>query len=93
MAIPRFFKIPQHRKFDYDPLYYDERKEKMKERLGKINLEKNPKKGEYIPNIKGKMKSYYKPSSTVGKQTRMSNIRLIIFIVILTALAYYLFYY
>ena len=56
-----FFKTPQHRVFNYTPIYYDERKERMQERLDAIEKEKAEKEGRewknerYIPgrNIKG----------------------------------------
>ena len=92
MALPGFFKQHQHRKFEYEPVYYDERSERMKERLENAEKSKSPKEsGDYIPNIKGKIKNHYNLSSTVGKQRKASNLRLIIIIVILSAAAYYLF--
>ncbi len=33
MGIPSFFKTPRHKQFNYEPLYYDERKEKLQERM------------------------------------------------------------
>ena len=59
-----FFKTPKHRVFNYTPIYYDERKERMQERLDAIEKEKAEKEGRewknerYVPgrNIRGKMR-------------------------------------
>lgn len=49
-----FFKTPKHRVFNYQPLYYDERKEELEERIARAEAEaegekqagKNP---NYVP--------------------------------------------
>jgi len=52
MGIPRFFKIPQHKQFNYEPLYYDERKEKLQERIKRIEQEYGVDNGEkYIRSL------------------------------------------
>lgn len=50
-----FFKTPKHRVFSYQPLYYDERKEALKEKIEKANRKKE---GIYVPgeSIKGSFK-------------------------------------
>ena len=53
MALPRMFKLPNNSVFEYKPLYYDEKKEAMQERLkkyGKSDTEK--KNGGYTSVIK-----------------------------------------
>ena len=40
-----FFKTPKHKVFNYIPIYYDERKERMQERLDAIEKEKAEKEG------------------------------------------------
>ncbi|MEF9986241.1 MAG: hypothetical protein RSC28_04290 [Bacteroidales bacterium] len=49
------FKTPRHRVFDYQPLYYDERKEALDE---KIENARRKKSGEYVPGegIRGSFK-------------------------------------
>lgn len=44
-----FFKTPKHRVFNYQPLYYDERKEAMKERYERLQVEEESKQGKYRP--------------------------------------------
>ncbi len=85
----RGFRIPSHRQFDYRPVFYDERKEKLSAKIKKQEeLDIKIESGEYTPNVKGKIKEYYNKSPR-RKQVRSSNIRLVIFIVVLSFGAYY----
>ncbi len=90
MAILSFFRPIRNKRFDYTPLYYDERKERMKERLAEAERNNNPDAGDYIPNISGKMRSKYKKDDIVHKN-KASNIRIMIIIALLVAGVYYFF--
>lgn len=64
-----FFKAPKHRVFKYQPLYFDERKEAMKERLERLNLEERESEEKYRPGkfIRFNMrKSFYESRSKKG---------------------------
>ena len=91
MGIPRFFKIPQHKQFDYQPLYYDERKEKLQERIKRIEQEYGVSNGkEYVRSMtKGSFSHYYERKR---KAQKYSSTRLIIIIIFLLFVAYYLFF-
>ncbi len=91
MGIPRFFKIPQHKRFHYEPIYYDERKERLEERIRQIEQEYGIKNGEdYTPTIrKGFISHYY---SKRKKAQRYSTTRLIIILIFLGFITYYLFF-
>jgi hypothetical protein len=92
MNIPRFFKTPRHRQFNYMPRYYDPDKEEREERNREIRRELGIKdeKDEYRPSIRrGSMRSYFKGNK---RATRNSNIRLVLIIVFLLFLAYTLLY-
>lgn len=39
MHIPRLFKTPRHQRFGYVPMYYNEEKEKLAERIAEYNKE------------------------------------------------------
>lgn len=87
-----FFKTPRHRVFNYQPLYYDEQKEAMKERLERLHMEEGEKKETYRPGrfIRFNMrKSFYNSRSKKGSPTVT---RFIIFAAIagLFIMAYYL---
>lgn len=41
-----FFKAPKHREFNYQPLYYDERKEELEKKIEKARRKDR---GEYVP--------------------------------------------
>lgn len=91
MNIPRFFKTPRHRQFNYQPLYYDPEKEEREERNREIKRELgiqqgNP--GDYRPTIRrGSMKAYFKGNK---RAERRSNLRLFLIVIFLLFLAYFI---
>ena len=91
MGIPSFFKTPQHRRFNYEPIYYDERKEKLEERIRLIEQEHGLRSGEdYVPGIgKGSLSKHFERKR---KSKRYSSTRLIIIIIFLLFVSYYLFF-
>ncbi len=88
MALPKMFKLPSHNRFEYQPLYYDEKKEQMKERLEKYNKSEDDK--EYKADIKGKFQSKRSLNSSYSSQKRISNIRLLIIIGFISAILFYI---
>lgn len=92
-----FVKLPRHRVFQHDPIYYDESKEKQKQREHEAKselglLSKDEKEGGFEHRIKGKMKKRISPPFTVAfKERRKSNIRLLIIIIILMYISYMLY--
>ena len=91
MGIPRFFKVPEHRRFHYEPIYYDERKERLEERIREIEAEYGIKQdGKPVRKIsKGSFSGYYGKKK---KAQRYSNTRLVIIIIFLLFVSYYLFF-
>jgi 2'-5' RNA ligase len=93
MAIPSLFKTPRHRKFDYRPIYYNQQKEELQERIRKIEQEMGvgkPSDSNYKPTIqKGQMRGHFREARRLKKQ---SNARLLIILLALFALAYFLIY-
>ena len=83
MAI-RFFYLPRGRKYNYQPRYYDERKEELERRKQRIDRELEREKGvtddTYVPNIKGQMRKHL----TVRKKARKASTgRLLIILAVL----------
>lgn len=92
MGIPRFFKIPQHNSFDYQPLYWDPKKEAREERINRIKAElgQEVELGRKSTMItRGSFRQNYGNLRRKGKE---SNIRLIIIISVLLLISYLLFY-
>lgn len=97
--IGRFFYTPAAKKFNITPRFYDpdkeereEREQRIREELG-IPDEKRKGDGPFRPNIKGQFRRAQDGfSRSSDSARRSSNIRLIIFILIL-ALIFYLFFY
>lgn len=91
MAFTSFFKKPEHKRFNLQPRYWDPAKEEREERERRIRAELGLKdeNGQYIPNIKGRMKSElrHKHFDSSGARNK-SNIRLIIIFVLLALAAY-----
>ena len=91
-----FIKIPKHRKFNYDPIYYDPEKEEREARQRQIRQEMGmsveEEKGRgYTERIRGGMRKRIKSHFDVSRTERKkSNLRLIIILMVLMALFYYL---
>jgi len=96
----RFIKTPTNRKFNLEPVFYDEAKEQRLERERRIReelglpaddskVEEN--KTNFKDRIRGSMRPKIRTRFEAGeKQKRASNIRLVIILVLLAALFYYL---
>jgi len=93
-----FIKIPRHRVYDHQPIYYDEVKERQKEREKKIKEElgmqsEDEQDRDYAAHIRAgfrsghKIKPHYEVTRSIK---RKSNIMLIVILVILMLLAKYL---
>ena len=88
--IPSFFKSKQPNQFYYEPRYYSERKEKMQERYNRISRELNA-----DNNAKTETDVFRSTLRHSWESSRRSvngnkiNYRVMIYIVTLTALAYY----
>jgi len=91
-----FIKLPQHRKFNVDPIYYDATKEERKERERNARIELGLKpleegENQFKDRIKGKMGRRTKGQFELTRSARKkSNFRLIIILMALMALAYYI---
>lgn len=91
-----FIKIPRHRKFEYDPIYYNPEKEEREERERRIRREMGQTIDEknnrgYATRIRGGMRRRIKSHFEVTRSERKkSNLRLIIILMLLIALFYYL---
>ncbi|MDR1199256.1 MAG: hypothetical protein LBK94_09655 [Prevotellaceae bacterium] len=79
-----FFKIPKHRSFDYKPRYYDTEKEKLNERIRKIEEStEQSNDGEYV--FKRENINFRKNRAMNQKriETKFSNKRIIVYTAIL----------
>ncbi len=89
MAIIRFFRLPKHKQFNYQPLYYNPEKEEKEERKKRIEHElgiKREPSDSYRSTIRrGSMRSYFHKNEKARKQ---SNIRLVLIILFLFFVAY-----
>ncbi len=91
-----FFKIPDHRRFNYSPRFFDAEKEKQKERKRRIQeemgiaVEEETGSG-YADRIRGGMRRKIKAHFEVTrKERKKSNLRLIIILIVLMIVFYYL---
>jgi hypothetical protein len=89
MGLPRFFKLPRNKQFNYQPLYYDQDKEERISREKRIarelGIDKDDKNVSRI--TRGSMKEYFKRDNRARKQ---SNLRLVFIAIILFIIAYLL---
>lgn len=91
MGIPKFFRLPQNKRFNYRPIYYDPVKEAREER--KKEIEKNADNlfdVRYAGRLRrGAMREHYDRAKKVNRQ---SNIRLVLIIIVLLFITYLLLY-
>ncbi|MEN8155734.1 MAG: hypothetical protein ABFS10_02195 [Bacteroidota bacterium] len=94
MGIPRFIKLPGHKRFDYSPRYWDPEKEEREERIRQIKQEM----GVDTSSSSTRTRTTIKRGSfrqtrqkTKVKASRDSNIRLVIILAVLLLIAYFLF--
>jgi len=92
MGIPRFIKLPSHKRFEYTPRYWDPEKEEREERIRQIKREA----GIEVPSDpnrttikRGSFRQVHQ--KTKVRATRNSNIRLVVILLVLLFLAYLLF--
>jgi hypothetical protein len=93
-----FFKIPQHKRFEYTPRIWDPAKEEREERLKRIREElgivDNTSGGKpYIPNIRGSFRREYEQSKNGKKQFNHNRIRSYIIIGTILLLCIIFFYF
>ena len=93
MGIPRFIKLPKHKRFSYAPRYWDPEKEEREDRIRRIKQEMGidvPR----DPNRSTIRRGSFRQASRNAKvkATRGSNIRLLIILAVLLLLAYLIFY-
>ncbi len=90
--LPSFFNTHKHKRFNYRPRYYDEQKEDLEQRIRQIESEMGVEPGKaYVPKIrKGQMGNYIRKNRL--KQSRQSNLRLFIIILVLSLAAWLLFF-
>jgi hypothetical protein len=93
MGIPRFIKLPTHKRFEYTPRYWDPEKEEREERIRRIKREA----GIEVPSdptrttIKRGSFRQARQKARV-KASRGSNLRLVVILMVLFFLAYLLFF-
>ncbi|MEZ5006564.1 MAG: hypothetical protein R2728_07640 [Chitinophagales bacterium] len=83
MGFRFFLKTRQPRGFNYKPLYFDERKEKLKELEERVKAENEGK----IPT---RYQLKFDRKHGVAKSNQYANLRIVAIVVILTAIVYFL---
>lgn len=93
MKIRFLNKTVEHKRFSYSPMYYDERKEQLKERReryrklqsGELNLD------ERREMLRENLRNEYSRTDYRRTQQRKSNMRILLLVAILLALGYFIF--
>ena len=93
MGIPRFVKLPTHRRFNYSPRYWDPEKEEREVRIRQIKQEFGVEM-KLDPNRSTITRGSIRQASqkVKVKASKTANIRLAIILAVLLLLAYLLFY-
>jgi hypothetical protein len=93
MGLPRFIKLPDHKRFEYTPRYWDPEKEEFEERVRQIQQEM----GIGVPRDPNRTTIKRGSFRQVRQQTKLrasrnSNLRLVIILAILLIIAYLIFF-
>jgi hypothetical protein len=93
MGLPRFIKVPGHKQFSYSPIYWDPEKEARNERIRQIKQDMGVE-VRTDPNRSTIKRGSFRTAGKKAKvkASRTSNIRLLVILAILFALAYIIFY-
>lgn len=93
MGIFNMFGEQEHRVFNYKPIYYDQEKEELKKKFGKVDgsLEKEKEAGTYVPGsyIKGSLRDGNYRSSR-SHNTRAQNIIGLVGLLLIATVLFYI---
>ena len=92
MGIPRFIKLPGHKRFEYSPRYWDPEKEEFDERVRQIQQEIGmdvPRDPNRATIKRGSFRQIRQ--QTKLKASRSTNLRLVVILAALLILAYLIF--
>ncbi len=84
--LPSFFKQNQHKRFEYTPRYYDERKERIEEMRKKYD-DQNAGENYSSQKLRAKLSSEWRKNSS-GKGGRGVNFRLVVIVMALFLISY-----
>ena len=92
MGVPRFIKLPGHKRFEYTPRYWDPEKEEFEERVRQIKQEIGmdvPRDPNRTTIKRGSFRQIRQ--QTKLKASRSTNLRLVVILAALLILAYLIF--
>ncbi|MFT7156541.1 MAG: hypothetical protein ACI8Q1_001556 [Parvicella sp.] len=91
MRMPQFSKINKHRRFNYTPMYYDEQKEELQERIEQAKIKYHQTEATDDLVRKERMKSAFKKSADINVSANRNGAvrRTIILLTIVAMLCYY----
>jgi hypothetical protein len=93
MGVPRFFKTPGPKRFEYSPIYWDPDKEERDDRIKRIKQEMGIE-TESDPGgttiTRGSFRQFKK--NTKVRASRNSNIRLVVILAVLFIISYLIFF-
>lgn len=84
----RFMKVNRHRKFNFKPRFYDERKERIEKLKEAYSDNSNSTPEERELQLRERIQTNWKANKSYSNKTRASNLRLIIILAALILVAY-----
>ena len=89
----QFIKVNRHKRYDYTPRYYDERKERLetlKKRYQEDENDVDVSSAEYRASIKQRIEQSWEMNSAQSSHARSANVRLIIILAALLLITYFI---
>lgn len=91
----RFMKVNKHKSFEIEPRFYDEKKERLQAMIDRHDIKEDDSDEHKAAVIKERMRqsvaTQWSFSADKQKQSRSSNIRLVVILLLLVAGCYYVF--
>jgi hypothetical protein len=92
MGLPRFFKLDKPRQYHYEPVYYDERKERLQEKMREVEKKMGVQSDGQFTRSLGR--GSFSGRHLRGKKTRkQSTIRMIAIFIFLLLISYLLLFF
>jgi hypothetical protein len=92
MGLPRFFNLAKPRQFHYEPVYYDERKERLQEKIREVEQKMGVQSDGQFKRTLGR--GSFSARHLRGKKTsKQSTIRLIVIFIFILLISYLLLFF
>ena len=84
-------KTIEHQRFQYKPMYYDERKERLERKKSEYDAKSKSEDERRAENLRDSMRESWSRAQATQSAKRSSNLRVLLLVGLIVALGYFLF--